>query len=222
MNHAKSGSESITVHWRIEQWFPELTPSVVEKFKKFHDELLKFNKSVNLISVKTIPMADAIHFADSVLASRVMLADLKHSEIYHFGAGNGFPGIILAMLASQAKFHLVETDPRKAEFLKHAVATLELKNADVLIRPVEAFPAGSIKCAVSRGFAPLSKALLMTRKIFPVGGVYYHMKGEEWATEIADIPTQLCSFWQPGLLSEYKLPVGEVRFAVVRTEKISD
>lgn len=219
MNQAKSGSDAITVHWRIEQWFPDLSPAVVEKLKKFHEELLKFNKTVNLISVKTIPMADVIHFADCILACRVIIADIKHKEIFNFGSGNGFPGVVLAILAPQLKVHLVELDQRKAEFLKHLVSTLELKNADVLIRPVEAFPANSVSCAISRGFAPLSKALLMTRKIFPIGGVYYHMKGEEWATEIADIPTQLCSFWQPGLLSEYRLPIGEVRFAVVKTEK---
>jgi len=219
---AKSGSESITVHWRLEQWIPDLSPALLASLKTYHDELLKFNKTINLISVKTIPMADALHFADCILAMRVIIADIKHDEIYDFGSGNGFPGIILALLAPNLKVHLVDSDQRKAEFLKHMVAQLGLKNADVMIRPVEAFAPGSIKCAVSRAFAPLSKSLLLTRRVFAIGGTYYHLKGEEWATEIADIPTQLCSFWQPGLLAEYKLPIGEVRFAVVKTEKTQD
>jgi 16S rRNA (guanine527-N7)-methyltransferase len=128
----------------------------------------------------------------------------------------------MALLMPQRRLHLVEIDQRKAEFLKHMIGTLKLSNTDVMIRSIEALDAGSVKCAVSRGFAPISKSILMARKAVPVGGVYYHIKGEEWATEIADIPTQLCSFWLPSLLSEYKLPIGEIRFSVVKTEKIKD
>jgi 16S rRNA (guanine527-N7)-methyltransferase len=219
---AKSGSEAITIHWRIDQWFPDLSPDLRSKFKKYHEELLKFNKTTPLIGVKTIPMADAIHFADSILAVQVIRKEMNEKEIYDFGSGNGFPGIIMALMMPDVQVHLVEMDSRKAEFLKHMLVQLGIKNANVLIRNVEALPQGSVRRAISRDFGPLSKAMLMTRKIFAVGGIYYHLKGEEWATEIAGIPTQLCSFWQPGLLGEYKLPVGEVKFAVVKTDKIQN
>lgn len=222
MGLGKSGADSITVHWRIDQWFPDLPTDLRAQLKKFHEELLKFNKTVNLIGVKTIPMADAIHFADCILASRVIEKDLKVEEIYDFGSGSGFPGVVMALMMPKKKFHLVEFDVRKAEFLKHIIAHLGMKNCDVLIRPIEALPAGSVWAGVSRDFGGISKSILLTRKIFPIGGSYYHLKGEEWATEIADIPTQLCSFWLPSLLGEYKLPVGEVRFAVVKTEKTQE
>lgn len=222
MSFAKNGSESITVHWRIDQWFPELSTEVRSNLKKYHEELLKFNKTSNLIGVKTIPMADAIHFADSILACRIIEKDLKTNEIFDFGSGNGFPGLVMALMMPHRKVHLVENDNRKCEFLKHMIQVLKLSNVDVLMRSVEALEAGSVTCAVSRGFAPISKAILMARKAVPVGGIYYHIKGEEWATEIADIPTQLCSFWLPSLLSEYKLPIGEIRFSVVKTEKIKN
>jgi 16S rRNA (guanine527-N7)-methyltransferase len=222
LNFAKSGADSITVHWRIDQWYPDLNPEVRASLKKFQEELFKFNKTVNLIGVKTIPFSDAIHFGDSILASRIILNDTKADEIYDFGSGNGFPGLVLALMAPQKKVVLVDFDQRKAEFLKHVISELRIKNASVLVRPVESLPEGSVKCAVSRGLAAISKSILLARKSFVIGGAYYHMKSEEWATEIADIPTQLCSFWQPGLVGEYKLPVGEVRFAVVKTEKIKD
>jgi 16S rRNA (guanine527-N7)-methyltransferase len=220
LNFAKTGSDAITIHWRIDQWFPDLSPEIRTKLKKYHEELLRFNKNLSLIGVKTIPMADAIHFADSILASRLIVTDLKENEIYNFGAGNGFPCLIMALLNPSKKFHLVEVDAKKVDFLKHIASLLELRNVSFLMRAIDALPSESVKCAISRGFAPLSKAMLATRKVFPVGGIYYHLKGEEWATEIADIPSQLCSYWQPGLLGEYKLPVGEVKFAVVKTEKI--
>lgn len=222
MTIVKNGSEPIIVHWRIDQWFPDLSAEVRAKLKAYHAELLKFNKTINLIGVKTIPFADALHFADCIMAVRVINQSTKLQEIHDFGSGNGFPGVVLAIMNPETKVHLVDIDQRKAEFLKHIISVLELKNADVLIRNIETLPEGSVKCAISRGYAPISKAILVARKLIPTGGSYFHMKSEEWATEIADIPTQLCSYWQPGLLAEYKLPVGEVKFAVVKTEKIGN
>lgn len=222
MNFAKSGSDPINVLWRIDQWFQDLTPAMRVGLKRYHEELLKFNRTLNLISVKTVPMADAIHFADCILASRVITKDLKTNEIFDLASGNGFPGLVIALLNPNLKVHLVDMDPKKAEFLNHMTSVLELKNVSVLIQSIESLPAGSVKAGVARGFAPLSKAMLVARKQFPIGASFYHMKGEEWATEIADIPTQLCSFWSPSLVGDYRLPVGEIKFAVVKTEKIQE
>lgn len=221
-NFAKSGADAISIQWRIPQWFPDLPENVQAQFKKYHEELIRFNKTVNLIGVKTIPVADALHFADSILAWRIIKKDLKAQEVYDLGSGNGFPGIVMAILAPEIKFHLVDVDQRKSEFLKHVISQIGLKNADVMIRQIETLPERSISAAVSRGYAPLAKAVVATRKLFPKEGAFYHLKGEEWATEISDIPAQVCSFWQPSLLGEYRLPVGEVKFAVVKTSKIQD
>jgi 16S rRNA (guanine527-N7)-methyltransferase len=217
---AKSGSDAITIHWRIDQWFPEISQDIRVKLKKFQEELLRFNKTLPLIGVKTIPVSDAIHFADSILGSKLVAKDFKDKEIYDLGSGNGFPGIVFALLHPQIKVHLVDNDPKKVEFLKHVITNLSLGNCDVIHKQAETLPAGSINAAMSRDFGVTTKCLLMTRRIFKTGGVYYHFKGEEWATEIADIPTQLCSFWQPSLLGDYKLPIGEIKFAVVKTVKI--
>jgi len=220
VNFAKDGSEAVKIFWRIEQWFPELEKQIKDSFKNYHTELLKFNKTVNLIGVKTIPHADAIHFADCILASRIVVKEETSDIIYDLGSGNGFPGIIFALLMPTKKFRLVEVDQRKSEFLKHLTTRLGLKNAEVLNRQIESFEAGSINTAVCRGLAPISRALLMTRKVFAINGKLLHLKSEEWATEVAEIPTQLCTYWQPSLLGEYKLPVGEIRYSVVKTEKI--
>lgn len=217
----KDSSEALLPRWRIDQWFPELNPQTKDYLKAYHTELLKFNKTVNLIGVKTIEHADAIHFADCILAHKVIVPHFKQIPIYDFGSGNGFPGVVFAILSPQYSFKLVEIDQRKSEFLKFVVSSLKLKNVEVLNVKLESLPLDSVDQAICRAFAPISKSILLGRKIFKLGGKFFHMKGEEWATEIASIPTQLCTFWQPSLLGDYKLPVGEVRFAIVQTEKIS-
>lgn len=221
MSTGKSGAETaLTIHWRIDQWFPDLSESLRASLKKYHEELIRYNKTVALIGVKTIPNADAIHFADCIMATRIISPHIKSDEVYDFGSGAGFPGLIMALMNPQKRFILVELDLRKSDFLKHMIKVLNLQNAQVLTRSIESIPEGTVKCAVSRGLSSLSKSILLARRPVATGGVYFHLKGEEWASEIADIPSQLCSFWQPGFLSDYKLPVGEVRFAVVKTDKI--
>lgn len=208
--------------WRIDEWFPKISPTSRKNFKTLHSELLKLNKELGIVSPKTIPQSDAIHFADSILGSQIIYNSCKLSEIYDFCSGSGFPGLVMASLYPDVKVIHVEQDARKSDYIKHCIKLLCLQNSSCLNQSPDAFPAGKVQYGMSRGFTTISRSILATRKVFVKGGTYFHLKGEEWATELADIPTQLCTFWQPGLVGEYKLPIGEVKFAVVKTFKISD
>ncbi len=216
--------EKQIVHWRIAEWFPFLNSIQLEKFELYRDELKRFNKKINLISTKTIPFLDVIHFADSILASNEVSKDLEtencSKEVYDFGSGNGFPGVVFAILNSEYQVNLVESDGRKLEFLKHIVAVLNLSQVQVISSRVEKLPDQSVSVAISRGFMPLSNAVLLTRRLFVKGGLFYHLKGEEWPKEVASIPIQVCSAWQPTLLAEYQLPVGKIKFAIIKTKRI--
>ncbi len=217
-----SEEEKSAVPWRINDWFPQLSDQVRSQLKDFHGMLLEGMKSANLISVKTIATADLIHFSDSILAAKSIFESHTVDEIYDFGSGGGLPGVIFAILHPGIKFHMVESDPKKADFIRGCAKQLNLSHADVLTRAVEALPPGSVRFGVSRDLSTISKTLMVTRKLFKKGGRYFHLKGEEWASEIASIPTQLCSHWSPSLVGEYCLPIGEAKHAVVKTEKMLD
>lgn len=214
--------EVSTNHWRIETWFPDLNPEVQKQLKIYSDELIKFNKTLSLVSPKTIPMADAIHFADGILASRVITkGNPKITEIYDLSLGNGFPGLVFAITNPQIKVNIVESDQRKCEFMKHIVAMVRIPNATILNMKIDDLKENSIQYVMTRGLASISKVILLLRKIVPKGGVVYHLKGEQWGMEVSEIPIQLCSLWTPGLVGEYRLPVGEVKFSVIKTDKLA-
>lgn len=215
-------SDGAVTHWRLKDWFKDLSATEHVMLKRYHDELLKFNKTVNLIGPKTILHADVIHFADSILASRQVTKITGNSDVYDIGSGNGFPGVVMAILNMTSQINLVDIDQRKCEFLKHVVSTLKLPNVKVMNTQVEKLPDGVIKYAVCRGFASISKTILLLRKPVIKGGTVFHMKSEEWFKEVAEIPTQLCSYWRPALVSEYRLPIGNVSYSVVRTDKFND
>lgn len=209
-------------HWRLETWFNQIPKDQMAKLKIHFDEFVKADKLLQFVSPKTIIFADGLHYADSIYAINAIFSDNSNIDtLYDLGSGAGFPGLIGAVLYPNKKFVLVEADKKKSEYLTQCVSKMGLSNVSVLDTTVEALPAGSVKYAVSRGLSNISKLILNTRKAVAVGGAVYHMRAENWGMEVADIPTQLCSVWSPGLVKEYRLPIGEVRFAVVKTDKIS-
>ena len=189
------------------------------KLQTYHQELLKFNLKVNLISRNSEREADETHFADCLLASRLILKESPGNTIYDIGSGNGLPGLILAILSPDTTVMLVESDSRKSEFLKHMIHLLCLKNVNVMNVRLETLQAATIETAVSRGFASISKSVLAINRSFNSGGKFFHLKGSNWSTEIAELPSQLISIWTPSLVGEYSLPVSQVRRAIICTVK---
>lgn len=205
------------------KWFPQLPPGAISGFGDFHTELVKFNKTINLVSEASLYHTDTIHFGDSILACQMIEKNLvAGAPLYDFGSGNGFPGLVFATLFPKIKVIMVERDLRKAEFLKHMISILKVSNATVQASTVEGIAERSVKNAMARGFAPLHRALLICRKQFSAGGKFFHLKGDGWANELGAVPSQLFSFWSPSLLGQYKLPDNSAELSVVITEKILD
>ncbi len=220
MKDNKLEQDAPVTFWRINEWFLDLSPDLKTKLKTYQQELIKFNRTVNLVSQKSLFVSDALHFADSILASRIISESNPSMEkIYDFGSGNGFPGVIFALLYPKTQVVLVDVDQKKCEFLIHLKSLFDLKNVTVEQKNIEKYEDNSIKFAMCRGFASISKVLMATRKTVVKGGAIYHLKGEEWGMEVSEIPSQLCSLWSPSLVGEYKLPVGAVKFSIVKTEK---
>ncbi len=211
-----------SIPWRVPTWFPDLRSEVISKLREYQLELVKFNRTINLISAKSILTSDQTHIADAVLAFKAIESGIKGKEVYDLGSGNGIPGIIFAILSPETKFVLVDSDQRKSEFLKHIASHLGLSNVTIRNVKIESLEQGCIDIAVARGFAPLTAALLTTRRPFKRGGRFFHLKGDEWGLELTQIPSQVCGFWKTALLSSYQLPLMEGKLNIVFSEKIQD
>ncbi len=215
-----TNDEALKYQWRLKEWFPDLSPKTITTLQSYFELVVKHNKVLNLISPKTIPVADALHIADSILGSQIIRDDSPTmKEIYDFGSGSGFPGLVFAILYPEIQVVLVDSDPRKVEFLNQVISTLSLTNARTMHAGVEALAANSVQYAMTRGFANISKTILLSRKPISKNGIVYHMKGDQWGLEITEIPTQLCSIWSPGLVQEYMLPNTQIRYGIVKTTK---
>lgn len=205
---------------RLLEWIPGLSQGEHQALMIYLRELGRFNKSLNLISSSTVPKADSIHVADAAMAWRIIAPFVPGgSVVADFGSGNGIPGIICAALAPEVKFRVIDRDVRKLEFLKHAGASMGLKNVMFVSRDVGDLEADSVQYAVARGFAPIGKALLLSRKAMAPGGRFFMMKGEGWAREVADVPSQLFSVWNTKMVGQYSIPESNLEFVVIEATK---
>jgi 16S rRNA (guanine527-N7)-methyltransferase len=90
----------------------------LEKLHQYRDLLLKWNKSINLVSKTTENDVWVRHFLDS--AQIYKFVQQGGGPLYDLGSGAGFPGMVLALLFGGTKeIGLVESDQRKCLFLKN-------------------------------------------------------------------------------------------------------
>lgn len=87
------------------------------RLETYKSELLKWTERVNLIGPEARANIDE-HIAEAVAAAEILQ---PMGNVLDFGSGGGLPAIPMAIVAPEARFHLVEADQKKWAFLKHVV-----------------------------------------------------------------------------------------------------
>jgi 16S rRNA (guanine527-N7)-methyltransferase len=139
-----------------------------ERLDRFVELFLKWQRVVQLAAPSTLSNLWTRHIADSLQ----LLPDLDDAkEVVDVGSGGGFPGLVLSIAAPAKKFHLIESDTRKASFLREA-ARISNSTSEVYAERVESVAkriSTGIHMVTARAFAPLPKLLELTEP-FLVGG----------------------------------------------------
>ena len=96
--------------------FPNVSRETLDALQVYHDLLVKWQRAVNLVSPKTLNEAWLRHFADSAQVASYIPQGAK--TLYDLGSGAGFPGAVLAIMRPDLEVSLVESDEKKAQFLR--------------------------------------------------------------------------------------------------------
>lgn len=106
-----------------------LTKNQEEKFAKYFEFLVEYNKNVNLTALTTEEDVYVKHFLDSIYIFKDINLDEK--KILDLGAGAGFPSVPNAILYPDTQFVIVETLKKRCIFLEKLIELLELTNVEV-------------------------------------------------------------------------------------------
>ena len=113
-----------------------LSSSQVSILLAYLDLLVRWNKKINLTSIRSPEEAVTRHFGESLfLAQRLQLT----GRLLDIGSGAGFPGLALHIVFPELQSTLLEPVAKKRAFLKEVARTCAFASVDVRPERLEDF-----------------------------------------------------------------------------------
>jgi 16S rRNA (guanine527-N7)-methyltransferase len=174
-----------------------LTDDPTGKLGLFADLLLRWNTTLNLIAARDADVLWERHIADSLQLVKLIPEGVERAV--DLGTGGGFPGLVLA-IATGIRFDLIESDRRKASFLRTVILATEAP-ATVHACRIEDAPVPPARLVTARALAPLPRLLPLAARFRTADGVCLFLKGarldqevataeRDWTMTISRIPSQ--------------------------------
>lgn len=146
----------------ILKYFPTLTDTQKAQFEALGELYTDWNSKINVISRKDIGNLYEHHVLHSLGIAKI-ISFRPGTEVMDLGTGGGFPGIPLAILFPEVKFHLIDSIGKKIKVTTEVANAIGLKNVTTRQCRAEEEKA-QFNFVVSRAVMPLADLLKLVRK----------------------------------------------------------
>lgn len=151
-----------------------------ERLATYLELLRRWQATINLVGASTLHDPWRRHILDC----GQLLGHLPAGTptVVDLGSGAGLPGLVLAVLGV-ADTHLIESDRRKATFLREAARTV---GAAVTVHAcrIEAAPMLAAQVVTARALAPVDELLRLGHRFIGRNGTAVLLKGRAAAAEL--------------------------------------
>lgn len=158
-------------------------PAAFDTLLDYIELLARWNTAYNLTAVRDPAAMVAGHLLDSLAVAHLVRGD----TLADIGSGAGLPGIPLAIIAPDRAVTLIDSNGKKARFLREAARSLRLANVRIEAQRVEAVH-GQFDTVTARAFASLADMLRLAGHLIAPHGVLIALKGQLNRDEILAVP----------------------------------
>ena len=148
----------------------------------YSELLVKWQKSINLVSNRSLGDMWRRHFYDSAQLMEHIDIKEKPLRILDIGSGAGFPGLVLSILGA-GEVHLIESNGKKCAFMNQIIQKTGI-NAKVHNERVESIKPFGVNLIISRACADLEKLLALASNFITLETECLFLKGRKADDEI--------------------------------------
>lgn len=183
-----------------------LSDEQIEKFEKYRNLLLEWNKKFNLTAIIDPDEIEEKHFIDSLIVSDFI--DLSKGKLLDIGSGAGFPGIPLAIAFPNLKITLLESNRKKVSFLNEAKVQLGLENVTISMgRAEELKQRDYFDFVIARAVKQLNILAELSLPFVRVHGLLLAYKGSNAEVELEEAKSALIKLNSSiKFIKSYELP----------------
>jgi len=185
--------------WAARNAALDLSTDQLGQLRAYLETLLLWNRKVALVSQRDPAEILAKHFADSLFAA-AQCSD--RGGIVDLGSGAGFPGLVIAIVRSDAQVTLVESRGKKASFLETALRAADARNVTVCNARIEDIGAdaahhGRYSIAIARALTTTAEFVQMAAPFLAIDGRALAMRSVSEKAEAAPAPAQELPYTLP-------------------------
>jgi len=171
----------------------EADNSLLSNISTYINILQQWNARTNLTAIRDPREMLTRHFGESLFAACHLIARASTAEVIDLGSGAGFPGLPLKLWAPGIRLTLIESQNKKATFLREVVRALSLKDVEVYCGRGESF-AGKAHLVTMRAVEKFEDAVQVAMGLANEGGRLGILIG---AAQVPAAEKILCAFrWE--------------------------
>jgi len=160
-----------------------LTSQQLEQFQIYYQELIDWNRRINLTRITGYEEVQVKHFLDSLTVVLALKPPVGKADFHliDVGTGAGIPGIPLKILMPDIKLVLLDATAKKATFLHHLKDKLGLDGVEIIVGRAEdvaheAQYREKFGLVLSRAVARLPTLVELTLPFCAIGGSFIAQK----------------------------------------------